>query len=341
MKGTTRCPHCNTRFRIAEAQLTAHQGRVRCGQCHQAFDALPSFIQEQAEPAAASIETPGIAAQAAPSIPAAEITKPVEPVDQHIEAPVEICAAPMPAEAPAEATGVEFSTTDDTPAAISSVEADIAHAAGHLHLPDESVDTESQPPTHDAIVLDETIDKPVAGASAFLAAEEAAFGATPAKGRRWPWISGIALSVILLLAQSAYFFRVGLAVKLPALKPVLVEYCRLLNCTVPLPRDSALISIESSGLDADTEHANLITLNALLRNRAGHTQGFPMLSLTLNDSHDKPLARRLFLPAEYLPNDESEPSGFAANHEISVKLHLDTTDLKAAGYRLELFYSPG
>lgn len=37
----TRCPHCNTSFRITTTQLHAANGSVRCGSCLQVFDALP------------------------------------------------------------------------------------------------------------------------------------------------------------------------------------------------------------------------------------------------------------------------------------------------------------
>ena len=341
MKGTTRCPHCNTRFKITEAQLTAHQGMVRCGHCHQAFDAVPYFTPELTEPAG-DLNPPSVTAEHAKT------------ENKASETPIEISPAPIPTvaptptivETPTESPATEPSKADDTqPAAAAIPVEDISlSSAGsqtaNASISDVSDDSTILQPTHNAIVLDETIAqcKSQSDSGAFLTGEKTAFDA---KGPRWPWIAGIALSAILLFAQSAYFFRVGIAVHVPALKPALVAYCRLLNCTVPLPQDAALISIESSDLDADTVHDNLITLNALLRNRAAYTQGFPVLSLTLNDSHDRPLARRLFLPPEYLPQDESEPSGFAANHEISIKLHLDIADLKASGYRLELFYHPG
>jgi predicted Zn finger-like uncharacterized protein len=35
----TRCPHCQTVFRASAEQLQAAGGRVRCGRCHQVFDA--------------------------------------------------------------------------------------------------------------------------------------------------------------------------------------------------------------------------------------------------------------------------------------------------------------
>lgn len=42
----TLCPHCNTTFRITAEQLAAKQGRVRCGQCRAAFDALEHLADD-------------------------------------------------------------------------------------------------------------------------------------------------------------------------------------------------------------------------------------------------------------------------------------------------------
>ncbi len=155
---------------------------------------------------------------------------------------------------------------------------------------------------------------------------------------RWPWAVGCLLLLIVLLAQAAYFFRVELAANLPGIKTALTSYCRLLQCTVPLPQKADLMSIEFSDLEADPALASVITLNALLRNRAPYTQTYPNLELTLTDMQDKALARRTFRPAEYLKPGEDEKQGLAANRELSVKLNLDTTDLKPSGYRLLLFY---
>jgi predicted Zn finger-like uncharacterized protein len=158
--------------------------------------------------------------------------------------------------------------------------------------------------------------------------------------RSWFWLTGVSILTILLLAQSTYFFRVSLAAHMPALKPTLQAYCRLLHCSVPLPENLDLISMESSSLDADPVKANQITLNALLRNRAGYPLAYPMLALTLNDTQDKPLSRRTFLPSEYLPADQRELDGLLNNQELNIKLPLRVVNLKPSGYRLELFYKP-
>jgi hypothetical protein len=62
------------------------------------------------------------------------------------------------------------------------------------------------------------------------------------------------------------------------------------------------------------------------------------LELTLNDRQDKPVARRVIKPADYLPPSETEQTGLLANHELNLKLPLDTTDLNPNGYRLVVFY---
>jgi len=160
------------------------------------------------------------------------------------------------------------------------------------------------------------------------------------KRRSWPWAVAALLLALLFLAQSAYFFRVELAARLPGLKPVLAGYCRILKCTVPLPQKTDLIGIESSEIEADPKHENQINLNALLRNRAPFAQAFPSLELTLNDSQDKLLARRVFSPADYLPPQENVAAGILPNHELNLRLHLYTDDLRPVGYRLVLFY-PG
>jgi len=158
------------------------------------------------------------------------------------------------------------------------------------------------------------------------------------KKRAWTWLAGSLFLLIVLMAQAAYFFRIELAANQPDLKPALISYCRLLQCTVPLPQKADLMSIESSELEADPAQSSVIALNALMRNHAPYTQAYPNLELTLTDAQNKPLARRTFRPTEYLKPDEEEKQGLAANREISVKLNLDTSDLKPSGYRLFLFY---
>ena len=152
------------------------------------------------------------------------------------------------------------------------------------------------------------------------------------------WLGLIATLTVVLLAQTVYFFRVEIAARLPGLKPAFIAYCELLQCSVPLPQEADQMSIESSDLEAHPVRAGVVTLNVILRNRASYAQAYPHLELTLTDTQDQTLARRTFSAAEYLKFREEEINGLAANRESSIKLYLDTNNLKAAGYKLFLFY---
>lgn len=156
--------------------------------------------------------------------------------------------------------------------------------------------------------------------------------------RTWLWVLGSTILAFVLMVQAIYFFRAEIAARLPGIKPTMTRICAQLNCTLPLPQKIDLLSIESSELEADPVQANIITLHALLRSRASYPLAYPFIELTLTDTQDNALARRTFGPAEYMPSGEEEKKGFPANREASIKLHLNTTDLKPAGYRLFLFY---
>ncbi|MGE5027547.1 MAG: DUF3426 domain-containing protein, partial [Betaproteobacteria bacterium] len=117
-------------------------------------------------------------------------------------------------------------------------------------------------------------------------------------------------------------------------KPLLQQLC---GCSIRLPANPDLLAIETSNLEADPDQANLVVLNAILRNRAKVAQEYPLLELTLTDTQDQMIARRIFPPGEYAKNADLK-RGMPPNEEVTVKLRLDLGDLKAAGYRVFLYY---
>ncbi|WP_414452001.1 zinc-ribbon and DUF3426 domain-containing protein [Burkholderia sp. 22PA0099] len=64
----TRCPHCETVFRIQPEHLKLHGGFARCGHCQQVFDAANSLVEPDPELAPAIVE-PQPATASAPSQP--------------------------------------------------------------------------------------------------------------------------------------------------------------------------------------------------------------------------------------------------------------------------------
>jgi len=46
----TQCPYCQTVFRLTEAHLNLAQGKVRCGQCRNIFDATKNLVKKPVTP---------------------------------------------------------------------------------------------------------------------------------------------------------------------------------------------------------------------------------------------------------------------------------------------------
>jgi predicted Zn finger-like uncharacterized protein len=155
------------------------------------------------------------------------------------------------------------------------------------------------------------------------------------------WAVGAALLVFVLAGQAAYYYRADLAVQYPGLKPYLMKLCDALQCKVLPPQRPQQIAIEASDLQAtDPARPELIQLTATLRNHAGHDLGYPALDLVLTNTKEHTLARRVFLPKEYLERGKDVTAGMPANAEITIRLDLDTGDLSPAGFRLDLLTAP-
>lgn len=154
------------------------------------------------------------------------------------------------------------------------------------------------------------------------------------------WLLAVfALLLLLGLAlQTAYFLRIEIAARFPPAKPWLMQGCQWLGCTVGLPRQIDLLTIEDSGLEDDADHDGVLVLTYVLRNRAVYAQDYPLLELTLTDTFDQPVLRRTFRPQEYLPPGMDITAGIAAEDEVSGRLYLKVEGDKPAGYRLWLKY---
>lgn len=321
MSGTTLCPHCDTRFKVVEQQLEAHQGMVRCGSCLKAFDARPGFIPDEPDP---QLVLPILEEQS--SSEATGLKDEIPTVGEVIAEKIVPLEAQQPDVQPADAVH-----PITQPAGVQDDE--ISGSGQGIAVSPErcAEDTTGQQPSV-------AVSQPKTLAEQVVIVQDENVSEPKPEYRRWPWAVASALLVLLVFLQATYFFRGDLAARLPGLKPSLVAFCQILGCSVPLQQKADLMSIESSDLEADPEHENQIILNALLRNRALYPQAFPNLELTLNDTNDKPLARRTFKPKDYLPPQASEQIGLLPNHELIVKLYLGTADLRPTGYRLGLFY---
>ena len=370
----TRCPGCQTVFRVSATQLALREGQVRCGHCRAVFDANRERVALDAPRLEDSDEHDELAAgrptvtlrgpEALQPFEGAAVPAPAEDAKPEAAPDIEE-EATQPVEIPIEATPADGVALDAAPAIDIPIEAT---------SPNDVVPIEATPPNGVPIEAMPANDVParatpdekgnteattlVAEATADAAATRAAESETPIRvvdgprASRFEWtprkalrerptaLYGMALAALVaaLGAQGLFEFRDALAAHAPFTRPVLEAACGLVGCSVGPLRDAGALYIDASDLRADPAHRGLLKLSATIRNRAPYPIAWPYLELTLTDSSDQVVARRAFAPAEYAGRAGDVPRGIPGSGEEVVGLTLDASATSQSGYRLYLFY---
>lgn len=156
---------------------------------------------------------------------------------------------------------------------------------------------------------------------------------------RWLWALCIGMLLGILSAQASYIWREPITREWPQLRPLYLEACARLGCSVPLPRVVADLVIERSNLEFNAPGNPYYELQAVVHNRAAHPQQVPHIELTLTDLADQPLMRRALTPAEWLPKGFVQENGIGAGARVEFTLPFSARELKGVtGFRVVAFY---
>ena len=349
----TRCPGCATHFRVTADQIKVRSGRVRCGQCQHVFNALDSLIEEPAlalahaargaDPAPVIVH-PEVPANAIEELRAEESAPPPSPdttaeVARTAESwfpgtgddttpEVEMAPTELPDPEPAATSIADTGTWTAETAAVTDTDID-----GEASPVVEHLDTVAAAPDADALEANEALADTEGEAP-----WDEAIAQTSRPRRRWPWALGSSIALVALAAQALLAFRVELATLWPDLRPALTTLCDVAGCDVGLPAKAGLVSIEASDLHPDGGTTGRLVMTATIKNRAPFAQQFPHLELTLTDTADKAVARKVLTPADYLAAKTPLAEGMPANADVQASVVIDAGGLAASGYRLYLFY---
>ncbi len=334
----TRCPACLTTFRVVPDQLRISEGWVRCGQCQHVFDANAALVDN-------ALSTP-----VAPALqPAADLPAPVgtpEPVE--VEEPV----------AQTVLTGVHPEPLEPAPVA---VDLDAKGDAGAGVAVDGGVDLDlgihSDGTARPEAVAhtDAVLEVPPVPEPVLTAGPEAAPEPVPIETnrqdlsfmRRMPLVSswqrkslriawGVA-AIVLLVAlgiQGAVQERDRIAAMFPQAKPALQWMCRQLNCTVSSLRQIESVVIDSSSFNKIRPDA--YRLGIVLRNTSALDIAMPALELTLTDSQDQPVMRRVLPPTEYASIGTLNAAGDWTG-SVAITVRGNGSD-RFSGYKVLAFY---
>ncbi len=131
-------------------------------------------------------------------------------------------------------------------------------------------------------------------------------------GTRW-WLGSLALA-LGLSGQIAYAERERLLDD-ARVRPWLDRICERVRCQLPLRSQIDAIRLLSREVRPHPQAPKALMISASMVNNADFTQRFPIVEVTLSDLGDRAIAKRRFLPAEYLAdssNDHGFPPGATA-----------------------------
>jgi predicted Zn finger-like uncharacterized protein len=325
MSMITRCPECTTMFKVVPDQLRVSDGWVRCGQCGQVFDGnanLQPDVPDQPDPAAPERTQPvtadgwedwGTDVPPAPVPDAPDVAAPF--FDEEVAEP--------------EAVDIELPTTAQ--AAHERIEpmADEAWSAGlTARLTTPAVQVQ-------ALQEDSTASSwghASADVSFVRAARREAFWSQ--RWLRWTMVGACLLLALLLALQWTVHERDWLAATQPVTRPWLQGLCEPLGCRIEALKAPDAIAIESSSFSP--VRGDLYRLQVVVKNTARTEVARPALELTLTDTRDVPLLRRVLLPADFSP--DLRPMAASGEWSGSLVLRVANSGARVAGYRVLAFY---
>lgn len=314
MSLTTRCPTCQTLFKVVPDQLRIAGGWVRCGQCQAAFDAKAALLGDAPTPAMSepapdfndALQTGTLSGECVPKADHDGDTEPDAPTTVAAAAPLIVPAGSLEAEtADAMMQSVpvtEAAAADETPAR-NEIEALVPEIAA------DEVSFLRQPNS------DSSPSRPLASAVFVLC--------------------NLAL-MLVLLGQIVLHERDRLAAYVPALTPWLRQACGFANCTLSPLRSINSIVIESSSFVKIED--GIYGLNFTLKNAGATELALPAVELTLTNALDQPVLRRVLRSAEWGAKSDRLAVGLEWPVTLTLALNGTSSISPPVGYRLLAFY---
>jgi predicted Zn finger-like uncharacterized protein len=307
----TRCPECDTTFRVTDETLKKASGQVRCGRCASVFNAYAELQDEGANPAQAAARSP--AAKPPTAGPRPEPPKPAAP-----QARLE---TKRPDNGPAASVGT---------ASIAEVAAEAEMAVADAAAETRADDAARDPDAISATEVERVLTDDSAGALPYvwLRVEK------PTAQNRW-WTVGVALALLALGAQTIDYFRVDLAGH-PTFGPWLTATYKAFGVEIAPNWDVHQYEILDWVATAEPNARGLgsLKISARIQNRGPRRQPFPAVQLRLKDRYETALGSRMFTPAEYLPRDT--PSGRLMSPGETARAEIEVVDPGPDAYGFEL-----
>ena len=298
-------------FKVVTDQLKVSQGWVRCGQCSEVFDAQ---LHLQAVSVPALVDTPFTAAVIEDSTSAPLLD---ESAQGSYEQDAAVALKTSALTAPDSVLDGSRLVNDPVP----SEQAEPEQAG--------AVDSRLSHATDDASVV------PLNDVSFVRDARRQAFWRKPLV-RSLLALIAVALSCLLGL-QFAVQQRDALLAFEPRSGPWLQILCRQFTCDLGVPRRIEAIVIDSSSFNK-ADSSGSYRLSFALKNTSSSVVAMPSLEVSLTDSQDQAVIRRVLSPAQFGAANGMLAASADFSNSLTVQVPPGSPPLRIAGYRLLAFY---
>lgn len=334
----TVCPGCTRQFQIYAEHLSAAGGQVRCGFCHEVFNATDRLFDEPLS----NEKLSGVQARQQPEKedePQFEIPEKSEPLPVP-EADISIANNEAEKVEGLETAIKELGIRPHVDEIKKKVQQEVEHKKEeilkkNLETSEEVTirrevdiqDIEINKPEQKEVESKEEID--VKEEFNFPEAEEE-FLLEESSGQksRWNWVvpffwtSATLVALVVIVAQLAWFNRDRVLLEYPELLPYAKRLCTELDCQIIREKDVSKIKLVNRDVRLHPTYEDTLLVNAAMKNELSIRQPYPKVQLTLFDTSGSLLGYREFVPEDYLDNSIEIDKGMPIDSPVYFVLEV-------------------
>ena len=298
----TRCPDCDTTFRVSDETLAKANGQVRCGRCASVFNAYTELREppNQATPADEPPKPHALSAEARSH--RAQLSDAVN----------DLSVAEVVAQ-------VERGGAQEEEIEVREHEGDIADPVSSIS----------------AVAVNDVLETALDTGAVTATALRLDLGHEHRRSAAWTF--ACALAVVALGLQVINHFRADLVTRAAIGPPLASIYAMLGTKIIPhwdLKQYRILDWVATAEPNARGQGS--LKISARVHNRGPRAQPHPAIRLRLKDRWDKAIASRVFLPAQYLHDSKLAKTLMAPGETAHAELEVVDPGPDAYGFELDV-----
>ena len=335
----TVCPGCTRQFQIYAEHLSAAAGQVRCGFCHEQFNAMERLYDEPLSNEKILNEQLTLESVKEEE-PQFDIPETIEP--ELVVSEEDVFVSDSETE---KAQGLETAINEiGIRPSVEEIKKQIKQDAKTAK---EQVQEESVDPSEDITVQREVEDQNVVKNEAeqdvaktegklvskeqfnFPDTEEEFLSGESAEVKsRWSWIvpffwtTATLVALVVIVAQLAWFNRDRILLEYPELLPYAKRICSEFDCQLIRQKDVSKIKLVNRDVRLHPTYQDTLLVNAAMKNELSIRQPYPKVQLTLFDTSGSLLGHREFVPNDYLDSSIEIEKGMPIDSPVYFVLEV-------------------